>query len=58
MTRWSCLDPTKNNILGLESEEFIQGITQNIFDILTFGYNFEKDNTYDLHKNPLVEDEH
>ena len=53
MTRWSCVDPIKNNILGLESSEFIRGVTQNIFDILTFGYNFEQDNTYDLTRNPL-----
>ena len=43
LTRWTCLNPDKSNILGKESDELINVQIKNIFDILFFGYNFEID---------------
>lgn len=55
MTRWVDINTEGNDILGLEGKELIECVTNNLWEIIMFGYSFEKESDL-LHKgNPLVE---
>lgn len=43
ITRWVGIDPIKNNMLGLNGEEFILQAQKTVWEILNFGYIFDQE---------------